>query len=327
MTQGALTKVVKLNLKNLSIDQDEFVAALSKSSLKGFFLGAHTDFQEKSSLESGSEEFSYESKELGLLSDCLNLYFSSDLSDQEISTYLCEQTGNKTNDFFKISTEDLSDYTTAWQKFFKSFDVPPCWTVLPEWEELCDQDRQTISIRIRPGQGFGTGSHSTTWLCLKFIGELKDLSSKHVLDFGAGSGMLAIAASALGAKVDAVEIDPESIQNMNDNIVLNKGILRDEISVSRTLLPNKKYDVIVANILLNTLKEFSTELISSLQLPGQLYLSGLLDGQDREIEACIREVCVDLGLKVSSFRRDKRQDPNQAASEVWFGLLFVIDSV
>lgn len=327
MTQASLTKIVKLNLKLLKIDQDEFVAALSNSSLKDFFLGAHTDFQERSSLESGSEIFSYESKEREISGDFLNLYFSSDLSDQEISKYLCEQTGTKTTDFFEISTEDLKDYTTAWQKFFKSFDIPPCWRVLPEWEELHDQDRQKMAIRIRPGQGFGTGSHSTTWLCLKFIGELKDLSSKQVLDFGAGSGMLAIAASALGAKVDAVEIDLEAIQNMNDNIDLNKEILREEISVSRELLPKKKYDVIVANILLNILKEFSTELVSSLRLPGHLYLSGLLEGQDREIEACIRELCSNVGLKVTSFRRDKRRDPNQAASELWFGLLFVIDSV
>ncbi len=151
--------------------------------------------------------------------------------------------------------------------------------ISPSW---CDAPESNLPVIILdPGLAFGTGSHPTTSLCINWLAE-HDLNNKTVIDYGCGSGILAMVAARLGAKhVYAVDIDPQAVSSANENIS-NNG-LAELISVGlvdELALP--KADILVANILMNPLKELITTFDKSLLNGGQLVLSGLLHVQAQE---------------------------------------------
>ena len=151
--------------------------------------------------------------------------------------------------------------------------------VCPSW---CELPRDDIPhIVLDPGLAFGTGTHETTAACLEWLAE-NNIKDKTVIDFGCGSGILALAAVKLGAgKVYAVDIDPQAIQASEANAKRN-GIT-DRLVIAHTddiQLP--VVDILLANVLLNPLQELAS-LFSQLVLPaGDLVLSGLLSTQAEE---------------------------------------------
>jgi ribosomal protein L11 methyltransferase len=159
-------------------------------------------------------------------------------------------------------------------------------TIVPAWEKKY-QVSFGESLFINPGMGFGTGSHETTFLCLKLYTE--DVSGSHfdVLDFGSGSGILGLAALKFNpdARVDFYDIDPEANENCFHNAEINN--LNDRNF--RLLLPAVRsylqsgYNVVFANILENILQEEREYLISALKPGGSLILSGLLKHQSAGI--------------------------------------------
>ncbi|MGE0806407.1 MAG: 50S ribosomal protein L11 methyltransferase [Burkholderiaceae bacterium] len=139
------------------------------------------------------------------------------------------------------------------------------------------------AIVLDPGLAFGTGSHPTTRLCLEWLdGMLK--AGQHVIDYGCGSGILAIAAARLGAaSVCAIDIDPQALTSARHNADVN-GVRLDIRATSQP--PPAPADVVVANILANPLRVLAP-LLSALVAPGgSLVLAGLLDRQADEIAAC-----------------------------------------
>ena len=182
----------------------------------------------------------------------------------------------------EIEEQKAEDWDAAWKASFQGVSVPPNWEILPPWVESPTVATAKV-IRINPGAGFGTGTHETTQLCLQAVAfALREHSELpkgvNVLDFGSGSGILSIAAAVLGANVDGVEIDPLAIDNANENASLNslKGKVRFEKTIADLGTPDKKYPVVIANILRPVLIEFASLLVSKLERPGKVVLSGLI---------------------------------------------------
>ena len=153
--------------------------------------------------------------------------------------------------------------------------------VCPSW---CELPRDDIAhIILDPGLAFGTGTHETTAACLEWLAQ-SDLKGKSVIDYGCGSGILALAAVKLGAgKVYAVDIDPQALQASEENAKRNK--ITDQLVIAHPddiQLP--VVDVLLANVLLNPLQELAHHFADLVQPSGNLVLSGLLSTQ---VEECL----------------------------------------
>lgn len=139
-----------------------------------------------------------------------------------------------------------------------------------------------IHIELDPGLAFGTGSHPTTHLCLAWL-EAELPAGVTVLDYGCGSGILAIAARKLGAgATDAVDIDPQAVQSTADNAQVNQVELQ---ALLPDALTDGTYQVVVANILSNPLKVLAPMLAGRVAPGGHLVLSGVLERQAEEVAA------------------------------------------
>lgn len=185
----------------------------------------------------------------------------------------------------KLEIEIDKDWNQNWREQFQGVELSPDWHILPEWRRSMPRVKSSLRpLYINPGMGFGSGEHATTALCLKSIGRLGDLSNARVLDFGAGSGILSIAAALKGAEVDAVEIDDEALKNAADCIQLNS--IQDRVTLLNDLREcpgDRRYDLILANILSPVLIEFASKLVDRMKSRSTLVLSGLLREQVDEV--------------------------------------------
>jgi ribosomal protein L11 methyltransferase len=161
---------------------------------------------------------------------------------------------------------------------FQGIDVQPFWRVLaPQNDPGARGPLSNLTLlRIKPGRAFGVGTHETTQLCLLGLGHLlrSGAQPQRVLDFGAGSGILAIAAALAGARVEAVEIDEAAIENARENAALN-GV--ESLIDYRTQLsePPAQFDLVLANILNKVLLEYAEPLCARQSSSGRMILSGL----------------------------------------------------
>ena len=140
-----------------------------------------------------------------------------------------------------------------------------------------------IVIRLDPGLAFGTGTHPTTALCLTWLDGI-DLNDKTVLDFGCGSGILAVAACKLGARyVEGIDIDAQAVTASRQNALRNAVDQRFVSGNSRTD-PAAQFDIVVANILAGTLIENAESICSWLKPGGLIALSGILESQVEDVQ-------------------------------------------
>ncbi len=168
------------------------------------------------------------------------------------------------------------EWERAWMEFYKPMKFADKLWVCPTDQEQYEPG--TVCLTLDPGLAFGTGTHPTTALCLEWLAS-HDLTGKTVIDYGCGSGILAVAAILLGAKqAHAVDIDPQAITATQGNALKNK--VQDKIAC---YLPEQfvpfQADIVLANILAKPLIDMAGQ-ISSLVAPGgQLVLSGILQEQ------------------------------------------------
>ena len=148
--------------------------------------------------------------------------------------------------------------------------------ICPSWRDIPDPN--AVNILLDPGLAFGTGTHPTTALCLTWLDGL-DLTDKTVVDFGCGSGILAIAALKLGAKrVIGIDIDPQAIQASQANAERNQVAEQLELYLPKDQ-PTLQADVVVANILAGPLAELSEVIVGYAKAGADIALSGILEHQ------------------------------------------------
>jgi ribosomal protein L11 methyltransferase len=138
-------------------------------------------------------------------------------------------------------------------------------------------------VRFSPGMAFGTGEHPTTRMCLEWLDALKPIGDA-VLDYGCGSGLLAIAALKLGARrACAVDIDPQALEATRNNAIANACLDRLDIHYPEEIGGAQQYDVLVANILSGTLIQLGPTIRYLLQPGARLALSGILFHQAQDV--------------------------------------------
>lgn len=177
----------------------------------------------------------------------------------------------------KIEQIEDKDWAREWMDNFHPMQFGQRLWICPSWRDI--PDPTAVNVMLDPGLAFGTGTHPTTALCLQWLDSL-DLQGKTVIDFGCGSGILAIAALKLGAaRAIGIDIDPQAIQASRDNAQRNGVAQYLELYLPKDQPPNLSADVVVANILAGPLRELSP-LISDLpKSSGLLGLSGILASQ------------------------------------------------
>jgi ribosomal protein L11 methyltransferase len=175
------------------------------------------------------------------------------------------------------------DWVRLTQSQFDPVRITDGFWVVPSWHAV-PADAQRV-IRLDPGLAFGTGTHPTTRMCLRWLaGQAATLASPglRVLDYGCGSGILAIGAALHGARdIDAVDIDPAAVQATMDNAAANNVRLR----AGPPEAVDGGYGVVLANILATPLKLLAPLLCERLRPQGQLVLAGILERQADELKA------------------------------------------
>ena len=177
------------------------------------------------------------------------------------------------------------DWVRLTQSQFAPVEITPEFWIVPTWHEPPEQAQKVI--RLDPGLAFGTGTHPTTRMCLRWIAT-HDVANQRVLDYGCGSGILAIGAALHGANsIDAVDIDDAAVTatvlNADaNNVRLNAG------------LPDKAtghYQTVLANILATPLKVLAPLLRSHVAAGGNLVLAGILERQAQELKDAYAPYC------------------------------------
>ena len=174
------------------------------------------------------------------------------------------------------------DWVRLTQSQFTPVDITPDFWIVPTWHELPPQAR--TSIRLDPGLAFGTGTHPTTRMCLRWIarqGAPGGAGLGRVLDYGCGSGILAIGAAKFGAQtVDAVDIDPAAVHSTELNAQANQVQLRAGLPE----LAQGTYQTVLANILATPLQVLAPLLCAHVAADGHLVLAGILERQAQELQ-------------------------------------------
>ncbi|MBT8433440.1 MAG: 50S ribosomal protein L11 methyltransferase [Gammaproteobacteria bacterium] len=183
-----------------------------------------------------------------------------------------------------VQQEGLQDqaWDQAYKQHFKPLQCAPDLWIVPSWSE--PPDPAATIIQLDPGLAFGTGTHPTTALCLAWLGS-SDVDGSQVIDFGCGSGILAIAAIKLGAKhVTAVDIDEQALVACRSNMKVN-AIGTEQIFVGRPEdAVSTGADLLMANILARPLIESASRFASMVRPEGQILLSGILKTQLEDIQ-------------------------------------------
>ncbi len=201
----------------------------------------------------------------------------------------------KAQDFFAdcqilgLQVVPEQDWVRLTQSQFTPVEITPAFWIVPTWHEPPEQ--ASIVIRLDPGLAFGTGTHPTTRMCLCWIAQQTSNSGNplgRVLDYGCGSGILAIGAAKHGAlDIDAVDIDEaaveSTVQNAQANAVNLKAGLPDLVSGS--------YQTVLANILATPLKVLAPLLWSRVAPGGALVLAGILERQCEELKLAYAPYC------------------------------------
>ncbi len=187
-------------------------------------------------------------------------------------------------DFFEgcqmlgVRRVEEQDWVRLTQSQFAPVEITPEFWIVPTWHEVPPQARQTI--RLDPGLAFGTGTHPTTRMCLRWIAS-HPLQGQRVLDYGCGSGILAIGAAKHGAQsIDAVDIDEAAVSSTRINaqangVTLNAGLPE---------LAGGTYQTVLANILATPLKVLAPLLCAHVAAGGHLVLAGILERQAEELQ-------------------------------------------
>ena len=217
----------------------------------------------------------------GWASSTLRALFDTEAAADRAATLLLAQPWAGGLHLQALQALDEQDWVRLTQSQFTPVPVTPSFWIVPSWHE--PPPGATRVIRLDPGLAFGTGTHPTTRMCLRWIAaQESEVQGARVLDYGCGSGILAIAAALHGAAaVDALDIDPAAVKSTRDNaqangVALHAGLPDEAQGV---------YPVVLANILATPLKLLAPLLSGHVAAGGRLVLAGILARQAEDLQA------------------------------------------
>jgi ribosomal protein L11 methyltransferase len=203
-------------------------------------------------------------------------------SDKDVNAILLNASviiGLKQIPQYRIETLADNDWVRLTQSQFEPIQISPRLWIVPTWHTPTDPN--AINIVLDPGLAFGTGSHPTTRLCLRWL-DSNLRGGERVLDYGCGSGILTIAALKLGAAHAAgVDVDSQAVIASRDNAIANQ--VRNVRFYLPDDAPQSSHDLVVANILTNPLRMLAPLLANATRQGGQIVLSGILEEQAQEV--------------------------------------------
>jgi len=214
----------------------------------------------------------------------LRVLFETERAAEQAAALLLAQDWATDVNLQSLDVMPDQDWVRLTQSQFAPVEITPTFWVVPSWHQA--PAAATHAIQLDPGMAFGTGTHPTTRMCLRWLAtHLSENAGKRVLDYGCGSGILAIGAAMVGAAaIDAVDIDPAAVQSTIDNAARN-GVLP---AVLKPGLPDTAvgtYDTVLANILATPLKLLAPLLSEHVAAGGWLVMAGILERQAEELTA------------------------------------------
>ena len=205
-------------------------------------------------------------------------------TDVDAAVALLPENMRPVKEAYTVTEVADQDWVKLTQSQFDPIHVSDRLWITPTWHEAPTDG--SINIELDPGLAFGTGSHPTTFLCLRWL-DANMPQGAAVLDYGCGSGILAITAAKLGAgKVVGVDIDKQAIRASHDNAAQNQVSIEVYLPDAQ---PEGQFDVVVANILANPLRMLGQMLAGRVKTDGQIVLSGILAEQVEEISALYQQ--------------------------------------
>ena len=211
--------------------------------------------------------------------------FASQENAQETGKLLALQDFFQGCELLGIQAVAEQDWVRLTQSQFAPVDITPTFWIVPTWHEPPAQAQKII--RLDPGLAFGTGTHPTTRMCLRWIAT-HDVSHQRVLDYGCGSGILAIGAALHGATdIDAVDIDEAAVSSTVLNAEANGVRLNAGLPEKAT----GQYQTVLANILATPLKVLAPLLRQHVAQGGNLVLAGILERQEQELKDAYAPYC------------------------------------
>jgi len=214
--------------------------------------------------------------------------FADEQSATEVGQWLIEQKEWAEHlSVSKVRPVPDQDWVRLTQSQFDPVEITPAFWIVPTWHEL--PAGATHALRLDPGLAFGTGTHPTTKMCLRWIAS-NPPTNQRVLDYGCGSGILAMGAALFGASVvDAVDIDSAAVSSTQDNARANQ--LESLIRVGLPDAASGLYDTVLANILASPLKVLAPLLVGHMKPGASLVLAGILERQAQELTQAYAPYC------------------------------------
>jgi ribosomal protein L11 methyltransferase len=209
----------------------------------------------------------------------LKALFDSEAAATDAMTLLLAQDWAQGLAVQSLQQVQEQDWVRLTQSQFAPVEITPSFWIVPSWHEPPAAAERVI--RLDPGLAFGTGTHPTTRMCLRWIARHgAETAGARVLDYGCGSGILAIGAALHGAgAVDALDIDPAAVESTRYNAKANGVLLQAGLAD----LAQGQYDIVLANILATPLKLLAPLLCAHLKPGGHLVLAGILERQAEEL--------------------------------------------
>ena len=221
----------------------------------------------------------------------VNALFSTDVNQEDIKASIFEICNVNALTSFILKDRVWEDEC---KKDFHSMKFGENLWVCPSWESQAEIPSDAIIINMDPGLAFGTGSHQTTSLCLEYL-DNNPPKNIDVIDFGCGTGILAIAAAKLGAsRVLAIDNDPQAIISSKDNVINNQCESIIKTIHSEDEIDFEGCDLLIANILTNPLIKLAPTFAALVNPDGELLLSGILKKQVDRVVGCYSEYFTNL---------------------------------
>lgn len=206
--------------------------------------------------------------------------FENEVDADKVLLTLTQRIAPQTLPPFRIEQLEDQAWERVWMDEFHPMRFGNRVWICPSWCEAPEKD--AINIKLDPGLAFGTGTHPTTSLCLQWL-DAHPPANLNVIDYGCGSGILAVAAAMLGAKhVWAIDHDPQAVLATNENAEVNQ--VSQLITAGKAAItPKEPVDLLLANILAQPLIDFAPKFATLVKTGGQIVLSGILESQTNDV--------------------------------------------